>query len=203
MQTADFNHNDFDNGQQNKLDEQLLVKFFVKQVENKAESLKEGRPIFRDVEYIDIKVPGNRTGGASRPAQFRDKQRFPRHYEAFKSRQEMPTEGTPLAEWPLMSRSQVEELAFYNVKTVEQLVAMTDTNAGQFMGIRALQAKAKTWLDKTDETARINEIESLKTTNDEQAETINSLQSQMTDLMAKFEKLDTKSVVKSAAKSKG
>ncbi len=40
MQTADFDHNDFNSGQQNKQDEALLVKFFVKQVKNQALSSK-------------------------------------------------------------------------------------------------------------------------------------------------------------------
>ena len=71
-------------------------------------------------------------------------------------------EGTPLAEWPIMSRSQVEELSFHNVKTVEQLVAMSDSLASQFMGMNGLKAKAKMWLEDSEETARINKIQSLE-----------------------------------------
>ena len=154
MQTAEFNHNDFDSSAQNKLDENLLVKFFTKQKEDKTASLAEGRPIFKDIECVDIKVPGQRSGGACRPATYRDKQRFPRHYAAYKQREEMPQEGTPLSEWALMSRSQVEELSYHNVKTVEQLLSMSDTLASQFMGMNNLKAKAKSWLEGAEETAR-------------------------------------------------
>lgn len=201
MQIADFNHQDFEPNAQSKLDEQLLVKFFTKQKEDKTASLKEGRPIFKDVEYIDIKVPGNRSGGACRVANFQDKQRFPRHYAAFQQRKEMPVEGTPLGEWPLMSRSQVEELAFHNVKTVEQLVAMSDGLSAQFMGMNSLRTKAKMWLEQTEDTARINEIESLKEANLEKDEKILTLESQMLNLMERFDKMDSQSVVANAAKT--
>lgn len=200
MQTAEFNHQDFEPNAQSKLDENLLVKFFTKQRENKAASLEEGRPIFKDVEYIDIKVPGNRTGGACRPANYADKQRFPRHYAAFKQREVMPVEGTPLAEWPIMSRSQVEELSFHNVKTVEQLLSMSDTLASQFMGMNTLKSKAKMWLEKSEETARINTIEALEKSGAEKDEKILTLESQVLGLMERFDKLESKSVVEKAAK---
>lgn len=201
MQTADFNHQDFEPNAQSKLDEQLLVKFFIKQKQDKAASLEEGRPIFKDVEYIDIKVPGNRSGGACRPANFQDKQRFPRHYAAFQQRKEMPLEGTPLGEWPLMSRSQVEELSFHNVKTVEQLIQMSDGLASQFMGMNGLKQKAKMWLEQSEDTARINEIESLKEDNAEKADKILTLESQMLSLMERFDKMDSQTVVANAAKT--
>jgi hypothetical protein len=190
MQTADFNHQDFESNAQNKLDEQLLVRFFTKSREDKTASKKEGRPIFKDVEYVDIKVAGNRSGGASRPATFADKQRFPRHYAAYQQRIEAPMNGTPLAEWPLMTRTQVEELAYHNVKTVEQLVGMSDTLAANFMGMNDLRRKGKQWLEHTEETSRINEIETLKASNDEKADRIITLETQMLSLMEKFDSLE-------------
>ncbi len=201
MQTADFNHQDFEASAQNKLDENLLVKFFTQQKEDKTASLKEGRPIFKDVEYVDIKVPGQRSGGACRPATYRDKQRFPRHYAAYKQRVEMPMEGTPLSEWPLMSRSQVEELSYHNVKTVEQLVGMSDSAASQFMGMNTLKAKGKMWLEKTEETQRINQIQTLEASNIEKDEKISSLESSLLNLMERVDKIDSQSVVTAAAKS--
>lgn len=200
MQTADFNHQDFEASAQSKLDENLLVKFFTKQRQDHTASKEEGRPIFKDVEYIDIKVAGNRSGGACRPATFKDKQRFPRHYAAYEQRMEMPEVGTPLAEWPIMSRSQVEELSYHNVKTVEQLVSMSDSLASQFMGMNTLKTKAKAWLEGAEETARINEIESLKEAIAEKDENILTLETQMKGLMERFDKLDTTAVVKQAAK---
>jgi hypothetical protein len=148
VQTADFDVAAFDSASASAQDDKLLVKFEIRSRPDNEATMEAGRPIFKDVEYIDIKIPGSRTGGACRPASHADKQRFPRHYAAFQERTEMPTEGTPLAEWPLISRSQAEELAYHNVKTVENLVGMSDTNSNNFMGINALKAKAKRWLEQ-------------------------------------------------------
>lgn len=160
MQSID--HTLFENGAQRELDKSLLVKFFYKQRPDSSASLKEGRPMFKEVVYIDIKVAGSRNGGACRPAREDDKARFPDHYHAFKTRTEAPTTGTPLAEWALMSRSLVEELAYHNVKTVEQLTTMPDVHLSKFQGLNTLKAKALKWLDNSDETARLNQISALE-----------------------------------------
>ena len=142
------NPSDFDLNSSSKLDEQLMVKFFYKEVQNKAASLKEGRPIFRQKEYIEIRIPGKRDAQACRPATYADIQRFPRHHDAFKKRVEAPTEGTPLSEWPVITRSLAEQLAFINVKTVEQLAAIGDAHIGPIMGGYGFRDKAKAWLER-------------------------------------------------------
>lgn len=147
MQTADFNHNHFDSGN-NEGDKNLLVKFFTEAKKDENASMEEGRPIFKDVEYVDIRVAGSRNGHVCRPARPDDKNRFPEHYKAFKNRVEMPTEGTPLVEWAVITRSQAEELAFFNVKTVEQLASMADTQANKFMGMNSLRQKARDWVEE-------------------------------------------------------
>lgn len=148
METAPYNPQDFQAGGRHEADKSLLVKFFIKPRQDHAASKEEGRPIFKDTEYIDIKIPGNRSGGACRPATNGDKQRFPDHYAAFKQRtnQDDGVIGTPLTEWPIMSRSMAEELAFFHVITVEQLATMADVQVGKFMGLFQIKEKAKLWL---------------------------------------------------------
>ena len=183
MLTADLNPDDFKARNQSKLDEGLLVKFFIKPLQDDEETKKQGRPIFKDVEYVDIKIPGDRLGGIARPARQADIERFPRHYEAFKSRTKNEyIEGTLLAEWPLMSRSMVEQLAFFNVRTVEQLVAMSDGNAQQFMGINKMKAKAKEWLKIAKEGKAAADMAAELDKRDDE---INQLKAQMAELMAK------------------
>jgi len=162
IQEADFNHEDFSTSNQQAGDDTLLVKFELRSKQDRGETLKQGRPIFKDVEYVDIKIPGRRGSGACRPASFADKQRFPKHYAAFKQRTEAPDQGTPLAEWPQITRSQAEELAFVHVKTVEQLSELADSAAGEFMGGHKLKQLAKDWLTDSGETALIAEKEALK-----------------------------------------
>lgn len=148
MPELEYNHEVHDNAQLNEQDKTLLVKFYIKERQDQKASQEAGRPIYKEVEYIDIKVPGQRDGVA-RPATFHDKQRFAEHYQAFKSRTDQEVyEGTPLLEWPLISRSMALELAFFNVKTVEHLAAMSDANAQKFPGIQAIKQKAVDWLEK-------------------------------------------------------
>lgn len=187
METADFDVASFDNRHQTAEDRKLLVKFYTKARPDKEGSLAEGRPIFKDVEYIDIKIPGDRTGGVARPASHADKQRFPEHYAAFKQRIELPLEGTPLIEWPLITRSLAEELAFHNVKTVEHLSTMSDVHSGKFMGLNALKAKALTWLEQAGEEAKAHKLQEELLERDKrialQDGQIEQLQKQMLELM--------------------
>lgn len=148
MPIAEFNPDDFDQRNQNALDDSLLVKFEYRPKEDRTQTKIQGRPIFIDTLYVDIRTPGSKDY-VCRPAKERDIKRFPRHYKAFVDRvegKEDQIEGTLLTEWPLITRARVEELSFFNVKTVEQLAGMTDANSGQFMGINALKRKAQEWL---------------------------------------------------------
>ena len=181
MQLANPNPDDFSLNQQKDMDATLLVRFYVKAVQDKVATAKEGRPIFKDVEYVEIRTPGCRDPIA-RPAKPHDLERFPRHYEAFKNRTSQEVnDGTPLSEWPLIPRSQVEELAFFNVKTVEQLVAIPDSSAAKFMGINTLKAKAKSWLEASKEAAKASE---LKTELDKRDKELAELRAMVEELKA-------------------
>lgn len=165
------NADDFQAQNQNKLDETLLVKFYIKPLKDHTASLTEGRPIFIDTEYVEIRTPGSRDAVA-RPARPGDIARFPKHYEAFKNRTSQDVhDGTPLIEWPMVTRSQAEELGFFNVKTVEQLIAMPDDNASQFMGMQGLKTKAREWLEGAEETKKADALQAeLKQRDNEIAE---------------------------------
>ncbi|MDB4312052.1 hypothetical protein N9937_01350 [bacterium] len=158
MGIAEYNYEDFQTSQQSKQDETLLVKFFIKSVEDKGQTLEQGRPVFREREYIDIRIPGSRDG-ASRPCTHKDKQRFPKHYAAFQQRVEKPEEGTPLVEWGAISRTTADEMAFHNIKTVEQLAGMSDNLAGQFMSGGAYKQKAQRFLEATKENLTIEKLQ--------------------------------------------
>lgn len=147
-------------------DENLAVRFFRKPRLDQAASEEQNRPIYREIDYVEIRQPGNKSAVVCRPARDMDKQRFARHWEAYKSRTEdKAVEGTPLEEWPQVSRSQVEELKFFNVFTVEQLASISDSNGQKLMGINMLKQKASEFLEAADGKAlkerdlRIQELE--------------------------------------------
>jgi hypothetical protein len=135
-------------GNMNAGDELLLVKFYYEPKLDHDKTETEGRPIYKDVVFIDIRQPGNRDGGIVRPATKDDVNRFPVHYQKFMSRQDQQAvEGTILSAWPGVTRSQVEELKFFNITTVEQLANLSDSNTGNIMGLVTLKQKAKAYLE--------------------------------------------------------
>lgn len=176
--TAEYNYEDFQPTQQAKQDESLLVKFFTRSVQDKDQSEESGRPVFREKEYIGITVPGSRDG-TTRPATHRDRQRFPRHYAAFKQRTEIPSEGTPLIEWGPLSRSMADQYAFLNVKTVEDLSTLSDTHASQMMNGLTFKQKAIDWLERVKEDVTTAKLEKELAVRDHE---LNDLRQQVEEL---------------------
>jgi len=148
MDTAEYDYSDFQKQRQREADKSLFVKFEYRPWHDKRESLVQGRPIYKDLIYVNIRGSGAKEG-VCRPATQADIARFREHYDMFMRRtDDEQLVGTPLAEWPLMPRSRVEELAYLKVKTVEQLANMSDTNMQNFMGLHQLKQQAQEWLAK-------------------------------------------------------
>jgi hypothetical protein len=183
-------------------DDALMVRFFVKAREDQRETAKQGRPVFKDTEYIEIRTPGKRDS-VCRPARKRDIDRFPRHYEAFKARtsQEVAT-GTPLVEWPQVSRSLAEELSFFNVKTVEQLASMPDSQTSQFMGGGMLKQKARKWLEISEAAAKANELKEALAKRDKEIEELKAAVAALQKPAATKRPAKKKAVRKKAAAKK-
>lgn len=172
-------------GAQDAGDENLLVKFYHKPRPDDAKSKEAGRPIFKEVVYIDIRQPGSRTSGVARPVRQTDIDRFPEHYKRFLARQDQEVhEGTPLAEWPGVTRAQVEEMKFFNVFTVEQLANMSDTNSGNFMGLQNLKAKAKDYIEAAAKNASAEALLAAEKRNEE-------LEAKLAALMERVEAMET------------
>lgn len=110
-------------------------------------------PKYKDVEYIKILIPGDKTLNVHRPVMPSDKARFPAQYAAFKSARGMIVHGTSLAGWPLVTESQRKELEFFNIYTVEQLSEVNDGFASSMMGVQQLKQAAQRYLSAAKEKA--------------------------------------------------
>jgi hypothetical protein len=126
-----------------------IPQFFTEPVKMEFKSQQAGRPIFEEREFVRIIIPGDRRSMAVEPVNDEHRARWPKDYEAFTAGRAAPLEGTPLKEWPVsaMTASKAEELAFFNIKTVEQLAALNDgqlQNLG--MGARELRERSRLWL---------------------------------------------------------
>lgn len=111
-------------------DSRLAVRFYVLPVKNEFESEKQGRPIFQDVDMIQIMVPGDATSIVHQAVREDHKERFPIQWAHFQNKHAGDTReiGTPLSQWPRLSVSQVEELKALKIYTVENVAGMSDAN---------------------------------------------------------------------------
>ena len=156
-------------------DENLLVKFYMHPKMNEAASKKASRPIFEEAVHIEIMQPGNKDSIIRRPASRMDKERFAEHFRRFEARiDDEGVVGTLLAEWPGITRSQVNELAYLNIKTVEQLASVSDSNAQNVMGISFLKQKANKFLETSKETATAEALAEMQAKYDELLERLSA-----------------------------
>lgn len=125
-----------------------FAEFYMEAVEFKAESEKEGRPVFKEIPYIRLMVVGDRNNILETKATDYYKQRYPREWKAFQDREQGTIVGTPLSQWPQITKSQVKEAEFFNIKTVEQLSEVSDSALQKIgMGWMELRMKARNYLE--------------------------------------------------------
>jgi hypothetical protein len=130
------------------------AQFYTGATKDEAASVTEGRPIFKDVPFVRIFVPGDKDNIIDQPAWIDEahenshSSRFPDEWKRFKDGLGAAESGTPLELLPGVSKAQVEEMKYFHVRTVEQLAGMSDSNSQKFMGVRKLQAEAKAYLER-------------------------------------------------------
>lgn len=134
-------------------DAALIVEFYMRPVQNNVESTAQGRPIYEDICYVRINVPGVKESQWDMPARSDHKQKFPLHWQHFinKTQGDAREIGTPLAEWPILTRSQAEEFRAIKFFTVESIANAGDANLNNLgmiggMSPYALRDKARAFL---------------------------------------------------------
>ena len=159
---------------ENNADSRLQVRFYKKSVHQEQESMDAGRPIYKDFDFVHICVAGDTLTEIDTYAQQSHKTRFPIQWANYMNRQGANDEevvGTPVAEWPLVSKSQAEELRAMKFHTVEAIASASDQQL-QRMGMAAgmspytFRDKAKAFLNLATSAAetdkREQEINALK-----------------------------------------
>lgn len=134
-------------------DELLFVQFYMGSVKNDEKSTTEGRPIFDSVPFVKILVPGDRNTVVNTTVDEKVKRRFARLWSQFQHNVTQTVEGTPLAEWPAITRAQADELIYLNITTVEQIASLADVYGSRIMGFQDLKRKAITYLAAAKDSA--------------------------------------------------
>ena len=155
-------------------DSRLQVRFYKRPVQQEQESLEAGRPIYKEFDFVHICVAGDTLTEIDTYVLPSHKTRFPIQWANYMNRQganEPEVVGTPVAEWPLVSKSQAEELRAMKFYTVESIAGASDQQLqrlGMAAGMSpfAFRDKAKSFLNLATSSAetdkREQEINSLK-----------------------------------------
>lgn len=163
-------------------DKRLFVQFTMEpRLDKVATALAaDGLNKYKNVEFVTIRIPGDKTVSIHRPVTPSDKVRFPLQYAAFRNLSTgEQIVGTPLALWPGCKPAQAKELEYFNIKTVEQLVAMPDSAGGSsMMGIQALRNAARAFLERAKQDAPIVKMQEELSQRDK---TIEGLKAQLED----------------------
>jgi hypothetical protein len=136
-------------GDQNAADKHLAVRFSWDEVEDPVETAKQGRPIFKSVEFCEIRVPGDRDGIIKDRIKYMHpdpRERFPQAYAKFKAGDKQQVVGTPLREWQGLTRAQARSYEAANIFTVEQLASLGDNHAQTMFGSIGDRQKARDFL---------------------------------------------------------
>lgn len=132
----------------------VFVTIYTDAVELKLESEKAGRPIYTDIPFIRITIPGDTNNIIERKLTEQDKHKYPRAWAEYQRGETQGFTGTPLEQWPQITRAQVKESKYFECHTVEQLAGLTDSHCQKMgMGFRDLREKAKAYLGVAETTA--------------------------------------------------
>ena len=152
---------------QNHADNRLQVRFYKRAIQQDQASLEAGRPIFKDFDFVHICVAGDSLTEIDTYALGSHKTRFPIQWANYMNRQGAHDEevvGTPVTEWPIVSKSQAEELRALKFYTVESIASASDQHLqriGMAAGMSpfAFRDKAKAFLNLATNAAETDKRE--------------------------------------------
>lgn len=171
-------------------DSKLHVRFYGRTEMHAAKSREAGRPIYEEIDFVEIMVPGDKHSIVDRHATELDKRRFSRQFAAYKAGKTDQTIGTPLSALPFMSEAKAQEYKFFNITTAEQLSAAAEssTAAQAIMGFNGDKQKATAYLQMAAGNAPILQMQQAIEDKENQ---IAAMQEQMNQMNQKIAELAT------------
>lgn len=175
------------------------VTFEEREIEDRPASIAAGHYVAKPFDVAIITRPGNRDTVEKEASVFlkemRERSRLsqipPTWYDAFeaayknwKNGETGTVDGTPIKGWPAIGAAQQKTLLAAGIMSVEDLAALPDGAMDQIgMGAIGLKAKAKAWLEASNNTGKVAEeinalrvqVEQLVSLTQQQAQEINKL----------------------------
>jgi hypothetical protein len=167
-----------------KNDPLVIPVFKTHTTKNEAKTRDAGRPIYDEMEVVEVRFAGDRLKVSVFPAhaicgEAQDEngdtrkityaQRWSEQYKRFKAKEHQVAEGTPVDELPFLTQAKRSELKALSIYTAEALAALDGQplkNLGQ--GGRDLKNQAQAYLDNAAGSANVTkmaaELEELRRT---------------------------------------
>jgi hypothetical protein len=150
-------------------DDNIVALFKNHAIKNEGKSAEAGRPIFDDMEIVELRYPGSRNVGvypATAMSQWEDDgpgselrkltyaERFSRQYQQFKAHSAQTKSGTPLDYATFLTEGRRAELRAQNIYTVEALAAIDGQELKNLgTGGREMKNRAAEFLAESDSNA--------------------------------------------------
>lgn len=154
-----------------KNDPLVIPVFKIHTTKNDAKTREAGRPIYDDMEVVEVRFAGDRNKISVFPAlavcgEVQDEdgntrkityaERWSDQYKRFKAKEHQIAEGTPVDELPFLTQAKRAELKALSIYTAEALAALDGVplkNLGQ--GGRDLKNQAQAYLDNASGSANV------------------------------------------------
>ncbi len=162
-----------------------IVSFYDREVEIPVKTKELGRPFYEKQTYILKITPGDSLIRIDRQLRKEDPDQFPGQWEAYQKKTSYIADGTPLESWPQITRGQVFEFKSLNLFTVEHIANAPENLASKIIGFFDIQRNARNFLELAKDTVLLTKMQDLMKEKDEKLDT---LQSQMSELMARLDK---------------
>lgn len=175
-------------------DSKLFVEFHLEQILQTAATDEKGEPVYQDVPYITITIPGDKKTEVIRPVKMQtdlagksDLERWPAQWERFQSGLKQLSEGDPIENLVInnvkIGRSEVRQLTMMNILTIQHLAELPDYLLDDVgLGARGLRESARKWLIENNDSKK--ELEKVRAENETMKSQLEILQTQMAELMS-------------------
>lgn len=181
-------------------DDSVLAIFKDFAVKNEALSAKAGRPVFDDMEIVELRFPGSKNWAAYPATSFSHwsvdpqtgeqikvtyAERFRRQYQQYKSHSTQTKSGTPISYAAFITEARRAELRAQNVYTIEALAAIDGQElknlgpGGRDMKNAAMEYIAETQSGAVN-TQMAAELEALRAKNQAMQEDLEALRANKT-----------------------
>lgn len=157
-------------------EDRLVVKFRADKIKNEGKTKQAGRPMFDDIELVEIRTAGDRNTVKVFPAHSMHRwtmnedgeqeeqtyaQRWNEQYRRFKENRQQVQDGTPLSELPFLTEAKRAELRALSIHTAETLAALDGQNLKTLgPGGRELKNQAQAYIDQASGSANVTQMAS-------------------------------------------